>query len=1504
MKKILCVLIAFAMVLSITPAIALADDEHSHCICGGENNVADHTTHTAVTWTGISDLSEITTGGYYYLKNNVTLSDIWCFEISDVNLCLNGKTITGAKDKAAVYIDAMNCSITDCNKTPGKITHKTGEKGTGVFINAGNLTFWNGRITGNSGAPGVVVSPGISFIMNGGSIDNNSDNNILSVGGGVLCVGSKFTMNGGSIMQNTAAYGGGVCVDEGGRAWINGGSITQNTATYGGGVYIFAATEAKINGGNITQNRATKDGGGVLSERYLSISGNVNISGNVKGGTITNGVLTGETPNNVYIPNGKTITVESGKTLAATAYVGITAENPANLPTVVTGTTSATGFFSDNEDYYIEPNGSDGLKLNKVHKHCICGGENNVGDHTTHTKVTWTGISDLGEITTGGYYYLKNDVTLSDTWYCKISDVNLCLNGKTITGAKDEIAVFIEAKNFSITDCNETPGKINYKTGGVFVHDNNMTLWNGKITGVSGNAAGVNLIPGASFIMNGGSITGNGDSGVTLATGNHFTMNGGSITGNGGSGVHLEFHSSFTMNGGSITGNGKYGVYINDDTTFFIMTGGSITGNTSTGVYGYGPIKLSGDVNITGNTGGNVDIRNGRNITVESGKPLAATAKVGITAENPASLPTVVTGTTSTTGFFSDNEDYDLEPNGSDGLKLKKLHRHCICGGENNVADHTTHTAVTWTGISDLSEITTGGYYYLKNDVTLSGEWACGISDVNLCLNGKTITGANSYSVIRVNTGASLVITDCRETVGKITHKVLDGRGVRNQGTLTLYNGSIEKNNSNSKNGGGVDNYGTFTMNGGSIRENLAISGGGVNNWGIFTMNGGSITDNDSDYNGGVANCGTFTMNGGNITGNNAVLDGVGGVHNYGTFTVSGNVNISGNVKGGTITNGLLQGGSVNNVYLPSGKNITVESGKTLAATAKVGITAENPASLPTVVTGTTSATGFFSDNEDYMLVSNGSDGLKMAEYAVNVSGVKLLNKAGGTGFTNFKYYDGEAVAYDASAVSYTPNISGVTFTYKWQNKNGSYTDINAAPKTAGNYRLLVSAVKNGKVIGTQSLEFEIEYYSVTGTEYSVNSNDWINEDFVVTAAENWQLSTTSAVNGNWVKSLKASNETSDGTLKFYLKNTVTGAITEEITEHYKIDKTAPVISGVEDGKSYCEAVTLTVTEKNLDKIAANGIPQILTDGKLTLPPEHFINSCKVVVKDKAGNSAQVTINYGHVWGDWVSNGNNTHTRVCKVNSEHTETADCQGGKATCKDKAVCEVCNESYGETDPNNHTDLKHIDAVEATILADGNKEYWHCDGCDKYYSDENATTEIKKENTIIAKPVPVNTRTAPVITAGDGATVTQGERKELSFTSNAAFSDFIRAEVDGVTLDEKNYTKKEGSTIITLKADYVAALSAGEHTLSIVSTNGTATAKFTVNQKAEDVTDEADDDIDEDDTDDTEDEELADSTKSDGTKSPLTGNYSTVVWAGFVFISIGIITIIMIKKKKRII
>ena len=206
----------------------------------------------------------------------------------------------------------------------------------------------------------------------------------------------------------------------------------------------------------------------------------------------------------------------------------------------------------------------------------------------------------------------------------------------------------------------------------------------------------------------------------------------------------------------------------------------------------------------------------------------------------------------------------------------------------------------------------------------------------------------------------------------------------------------------------------------------------------------------------------------------------------------------------------------------------------------------------------------------------------------------------------------------------------------------------------------------------------------------------------------------------------------------------------------------------------------------------------------------------------------------GHSWkSDWTSDATHHWHECANESCDVTDNAgkkgyaEHSGGTATCIAKAVCEICKESYGSPDLNNHADLKHIDAKAATAAAEGNIEYWYCGDCDKYFSDAAATKEITKADTVTAK-------LPPKITAGDGAAVTQGEKNELTFTSDASFADFVRVELDGTALDEKNYTKKEGSTIITLNRDFVATLSVGEHTLAIVSKSGTATAKFTVKAK----------------------------------------------------------------------
>ena len=114
-----------------------------------------------------------------------------------------------------------------------------------------------------------------------------------------------------------------------------------------------------------------------------------------------------------------------------------------------------------------------------------------------------------------------------------------------------------------------------------------------------------------------------------------------------------------------------------------------------------------------------------------------------------------------------------------------------------------------------------------------------------------------------------------------------------------------------------------------------------------------------------------------------------------------------------------------------------------------------------------------------------------------------------------------------------------------------------------------------------------------------------------------------------------------------------------------------------------------------------------------------------------------VTVNDGHTYGEWVSNGDGTHTRRCMVDGcNGLETKVCSGGKATCAEKAVCEVCGKAYGELDPKNHTDLKYIPAKAATEDSEGNIEYWYCEGCNKYYGDRDGTKEIKKADTVTAK------------------------------------------------------------------------------------------------------------------------------------------------------------------------
>ena len=186
------------------------------------------------------------------------------------------------------------------------------------------------------------------------------------------------------------------------------------------------------------------------------------------------------------------------------------------------------------------------------------------------------------------------------------------------------------------------------------------------------------------------------------------------------------------------------------------------------------------------------------------------------------------------------------------------------------------------------------------------------------------------------------------------------------------------------------------------------------------------------------------------------------------------------------------------------------------------------------------------------------------------------------------------------------------------------------------------------------------------------------------------------------------------------------------------LDGTSPVITGIEDGKIYCEAQTVTVDEKYVNTVTVNGTEVTLDENNsFTIAPAG--GEQRIVVTDKAGNTAEmtVTVNNGHTYGEWVSNGNGTHTRQCTVDGcNDSETKDCAGGKATCTEKAICEICGKAYGELNASNHASLVRFSAKAATTDAEGNIEYWCCKGCGKYFADSACTKEITAKDTVTGK------------------------------------------------------------------------------------------------------------------------------------------------------------------------
>ena len=326
---------------------------HTHCVCGGTAAVNGHEHDSdSIAWTATDSLP--TSAGNYYLTQSVSGS--WTVPMGEVNLCLNGQTISGSITVGS----SASLTLTDCS------SDNSGKIQGGVTVNGGKFELYSGTITGGLqvGIKGGSYQTGSSFTMYGGAITGNRTDS--GAGGGVFLVGTtnhidppSFTMHGGTISNNTAGAsdggGGGVYVGEKCSFTMDGGTITGNTATNGngGGIYIhFNAGNVSISNATITDNKASATGntsyghgGGIYSERGVTVKG-VTITGNnstFEGGgiygkgaiTLTDATVTDNNPYDVYYGGQENSAPEL--TVSGLVKTGYYANEAWKLPILVSG---------------------------------------------------------------------------------------------------------------------------------------------------------------------------------------------------------------------------------------------------------------------------------------------------------------------------------------------------------------------------------------------------------------------------------------------------------------------------------------------------------------------------------------------------------------------------------------------------------------------------------------------------------------------------------------------------------------------------------------------------------------------------------------------------------------------------------------------------------------------------------------------------------------------------------------------------------------------------------------------------------------------------------------------------------------------------------------------------------------------------------------------------------------------------------------------------------------
>ena len=1373
-KRLLSVFLCLCMVFGLVPATVWAEttNGHTHYLCGGSTcNGSGHGNETYKT----TFEKEIKQEG-----NTLKIGDkSWAPTkgSNDTFYILPTGTYYLGSDISPEYTIKIENNVTLC-LNGHKITAADGMDA--IYMTGGSFTLTDckgvGTITHASSKTGrgVYVSSG-TFNMYGGSITGNKAQDAQGRGGGVYVYSGSgtFNMYGGSITGNRATGDGGGVYKSGSNSSFNmyGGSITGNTAnSYGGGVYVDGGgftMSGGTIGGTKTGETNTATYGGGV---YVTGKGSFTMSASADGQNIPSitGYNATENGGGVYVVGSSTFKMTGGS-------IGGTNENDANTAYRGGGVCVDCGKFTMSAS-------ADGQNIPSI-----------TGNNATENG--------------GGVYVIGSSSTFKMT-------------GGTIGG----------------TDANDANtatngGGVCVSKNGSFEMSGSSCITNNKATSYGG---GVHIsYASATFTMKGGSITGNNayksdyistfGGGVCVGNGT-FTMTDGSITGNNaayGGGVYTV--NEFKMSGGSITGNNAYksdyistfggGVCVGSG--IFTVSGEvTVTDNTKGGTKG-------ADGKFTGDTKNNVYLPTGKTITIGTDK-LSEGAQLGVTVSGDYGDYPFTSGwnanmsdKTPSDYFISDTDGYVAKLNGSELKMVTHVHNWTYTAS----GDTITATCKNCSN-NNGNDFSGGSVTIQKPEKTKFNDG----KDENAKVEsvgwfGKApsvayaVKDGNALSAAPVNAGTYTAGI----TLGNVTVSVTY---IIDKATQTAPTGLTTK--------GDIKNSGTGEIKNTAEDMEYNISANATTGW--ITCDNGSTRvapgtyyvrykETDNYLASAVSAALTVkahTHSGGNATcQKKAVCDGCG--QEYGEL---------GNHK---FTE------TVSKMYLKS------------------AATCQSPAVYykSCLVCDEKSSETFEYGEKDFSnhIGNTYLVGQKEATcYAEGYTGDTYCSTC------NHEIERGTSIAKNAHNPA---SVWTTDETDHWKECQtvGCGNIIDKAHHSGGEATCVnkaiceVCKIEYGDVDATNHKHTEVRgakdatccEKGYTGDTYCTDCNALISSGAEIPATGNH-----TDVDGKWE---------SDGTNHWH---TCYFGTKFDITAHNGGEATCKSPAGCSEcGHSYGP----------LDANNHKGTTYLKNQKEATCFEEGYTGDTYCSdCNEKIADGQSIAKNAHNPASVWTTNEHD-HWKECQTVGcgNVIDKAAHSGGEATCVSKAVCEVCKAQYGDVDATNHkhteirdakpatdqekgytgdtwcTDcnkkiatgseiamLEHkltlVEAKDATVTEQGNIKYYYCENCGKYFADVAGTKEISLSEAVIKK-------LPPEIIEGNNATVNNGEKKSLTFRSNAAFADFIRVELDGKTLDEKDYTKAEGSIIVTLNNNFVSTLSVGEHTLGIVSESGTATAKFTV-------------------------------------------------------------------------